>query len=792
MSTNSFPGDTELIKPLLLGVSAIAIIIVAYFSNDGGSGATKKKKVSIVTSSSTTATTTASSKKGASKKKKPVTTTTATSSKSPPPPVATASPPPPPKVEKKVTTVVEKKVVVIQEPKPELESSEQLLADESKKAKKKKPKKKAGNAIASSPSLVLKPSSFTNGSTGGGTKEENDDSDEDEDDVELWRISSAAASKKAGAIDAAKRAASNKERDRIRALRRAEEKARAEARAIEEEEAAKVALEAEKKAALNEAKKRVLEEAKLAMKKDDSSSNGAATSIGNGSTTNGGSSNKTVANNAAKAAPITNGTAAVAAAVDPPAEKKKRKRSKKKGAGAAVPESRPALVKPAPSVEIWEVVPVVEEWQEVGTKKAKGKTDVVAPVSTTPVPSSIQPGGDAAAGVGAEESPPAPLDVEETSVTLPTGDDPLIFIGKGGATIQKLQESTGAKFHLNRGTNMLTISGLENAVQLGLAAARSILAAEAEKKASEVEESVTWGFDAIKAVIGRGGANIRATQEATGTRIDADVDSGTLVIVGSADQVAIALTMCKNAAFGEVNEVIELCSRNAVNLIFGQNFQTIRSLQDSTGCKLDIARGSTTLKLSGSSDAVAKAKANIHALLDTNRGFEMTIEVSKVGAVYGKGGETLRSIENKTGTQIDVVRGPTHATISVMGTAEASGRARNMLQRAIDGDVELKPGEVAEEISLGLATAAVIGRGGSNVALLEKKHGVKVNVRSELQKARVVGKPNNVAEAVKEIDAIVKPIMKRAEDQKKVDDAVKAGDSEWQIKSQQADDAEGW
>lgn len=785
MSTSSFPGDTELIKPLLLGVSAIVIILVAYFSNDGGSsGATTTKKVSIVTSSSTTATTTVTSKKGASKKKKPVTTTTTTLSKSPPPRVATASPPPPPKVEKKVATVVEKKVVIIQEPEPE-----------STKSKKKKLKKKAGNAIASSASSALKPSSFTNGnSNGGGTKEEIDDSDEDEDDVELWRISSAAASKKAGAIDAAKRAASNKERDRIRALRRVDEKVRAEARAIEEEKAVKVALEAEKKAALSEAKKRVLEEAKLAMKKTDSS-NGVAASVNNASTTNGGS-NKVVANTAAKAALITNGTAAVAAAaVDPPGEKKKRKRSKKKGAGSAVPESRPALVKSAPSVEVWEIVPVVEEWQEVGTKKAKGKTEVVAPVttSTTVSSSSITPGGDAAAGVGVEEFPsPAPLEVEETSVTLPTGDDPLIFIGKGGATIQKLQGSTGAKFHLNRGTNMLTISGLEDAVQLGLAAARSILAAEAEKKAAEVEESVTWGSDAIKAVIGRGGANIRAAQEATGTRIDADVNSGTLVIVGSADQVAIALTMCKNAAFGEVNEVIELSSRNAVNLIFGQNFQTIRSLQDSTGCKLDIARGSTTLNLSGSSDAVAKAKANIHALLDTNRGFEMTIEVSKVGAVYGKGGETLRSIENKTGTQIDVVRGPTHATISVMGTAEASGRARNMLQRAIDGDVELKPGEVAEEIALGLATAAVIGRGGSNVALLEKKHGVKVNVRSELQKARVVGKPNNVAEAVKEIDAIVKPIMKRAEDQKKVDDAVKAGDSEWQIKSQQADDAEGW
>merc|ERR1712127_534297 len=87
---------------------------------------------------------------------------------------------------------------------------------------------------------------------------------------------------------------------------------------------------------------------------------------------------------------------------------------------------------------------------------------------------------------------------------------------------------------------------------------------------------------------------------------------------------------------------------------------------------------------------------------------------------YGKGGETLRSIQDRTGTQIDVARGPTHATVSVMGTEEGSARARGMLQRAIDGEVELQPGDVAEEIELGPATAAVIGKRGSNVAKLEE------------------------------------------------------------------------
>jgi len=307
-----------------------------------------------------------------------------------------------------------------------------------------------------------------------------------------------------------------------------------------------------------------------------------------------------------------------------------------------------------------------------------------------------------------------------------------------------------------------------------------------------VEERVTWGSDAIKAVIGRGGSSIRAAQEATGVRIDADVDAGTLVIVGPANDVSTALTMCHNAAFGEVQDVMELGSRNAVNLVYGPNFQTIRSLQDTTECKLDITRGSTSLKLAGSSEAIAEATAAIRALLEANRGFEMTIENSKVGAVYGKGGETLRSIQDRTGSQIDVSRGPTHATVSVMGSAESSARARNMLQRAIDGEVELQAGEVAEEIELGSATAAIIGRGGSNVAELEKRHSVKINVRSELRKARVVGKPDNVAAAAKDIVAIAKPILEAEEAQKEADKAVESGVSAWQVDPGEDDAADGW
>jgi hypothetical protein len=67
-----------------------------------------------------------------------------------------------------------------------------------------------------------------------------------------------------------------------------------------------------------------------------------------------------------------------------------------------------------------------------------------------------------------------------------------------------------------------------------------------------------------------------------------DVDAGTLTIVGLAGQVSIALTMCQNLAFGKVQDVLELNLRNAINLVYGSNFQNILALQDLTGCKLDI------------------------------------------------------------------------------------------------------------------------------------------------------------------------------------------------------------
>lgn len=639
-------------------------------------------------------------------------------------------------------------VAPVEEKKEEeiIEKSPPVVSEVPKKKKKKKKSAASQPAQTAPTPAPEKVVSFQS------SNQEDEDDESDDDDLDLWRIQ-ASSKRNKKQTDVSIRAAANKEKERERALKKAEE----EKKKVQQAEEKKAADEALAKQAELEA---AAASAKAAAEKKTNGASGG---------------NKTNGSSSSAAPPTTNGEAAATAV---PGEKKKRKRKKKKPVDNDDGEPKSSNAAP---VTHWETVPVVEEWQEVTHKSTKAK----AKESTSPTATSEEQN---AAAITTE---PTSQEDGEISTSIPAGDDPLIFIGKGGATIQMLQDNTGAKFHLDRVTNQLTITGKEDAVERGLLEARSILAGEAERKANETTEKVTWGGDAIKAVIGRGGQNIRAAQEATGAKIDADVDAGTLVITGPREMVQAALTLCHNAAFGEAQDVMELGSRNAVNVVYGPNFMTIRGLQDETGCKLDIERGGTKLKLSGSVEAVAMASAKVRALLDANRGFEMTIENSKVGAVYGKGGETLRLIQDRLGVQIDVVRGPTHATVSVMGTKEASDKARRSLQRAIDGEVELGPGEIAEEIELGSATAAVIGRGGSNVTEMEKRHGVKINVRSDVQSARVVGKPDKVAAASKDILAIAKPILDAEKAQMEADKAIATGDSAWQVEKEE-DDADGW
>jgi len=94
------------------------------------------------------------------------------------------------------------------------------------------------------------------------------------------------------------------------------------------------------------------------------------------------------------------------------------------------------------------------------------------------------------------------------------------------------------------------------------------------------------------------------------------VEQGTVVITGPKDMVSRAVVLCRNAVFGEAQDILDLKSRSAVNIIFGKDFGTIRDLQNSTGAKLDIEKGSNVLQFSGTMEQVSAARKAVTELLN--------------------------------------------------------------------------------------------------------------------------------------------------------------------------------
>jgi len=347
-------------------------------------------------------------------------------------------------------------------------------------------------------------------------------------------------------------------------------------------------------------------------------------------------------------------------------------------------------------------------------------------------------------------------------------EDKPVLLGPKGATIQAIQESSGARLDID--LPVLKITGTESAIASATEQVQSILAAhkeEARKKtahSTKLQGGKINGSEGVKAIIGKGGQTIQSIQSETECKLDADVEGGCVTITGpSEEQVSQAATLCKHAVFGESQHVIELKSVGKVMLVYGKNYQKIREIQDASGAKLDIAKGTTTLKLSGSNEAVAEARSVVESWLAYCEGEAIQFEANQVGAVYGKGGETIRRIQDRTGAFVEVndkgKKGSDIVVCNIMGEPDAVKEAKGMVLKAIEGEIELKAGEVMEKMELDVGAPAVIGRGGSKIRELEKSFGVRLVVKSGTGLCRIVGRKDDVEKAKKEINSIIEPVL---------------------------------
>ena len=124
-----------------------------------------------------------------------------------------------------------------------------------------------------------------------------------------------------------------------------------------------------------------------------------------------------------------------------------------------------------------------------------------------------------------------------------------LVIGKSGATIRELQESTGAKLDIpkDQATAVVNISGSKEAVAKATAQIKKLLESQTNPAAAfEGGTPVSIGPHASR-IIGKGGATIKRIRAETGAELmiprDGDPNDGTVLLKGTDEAVAAAKAM---------------------------------------------------------------------------------------------------------------------------------------------------------------------------------------------------------------------------------------------------------
>jgi polyribonucleotide nucleotidyltransferase len=376
------------------------------------------------------------------------------------------------------------------------------------------------------------------------------------------------------------------------------------------------------------------------------------------------------------------------------------------------------------------------------------------------------------------------------SVVLDLGSSVAAIIGKGGETIKKLQADSGANLDIQKsddGSSSIKISGDDSkSVNNAVAAVKAILAKSAgfnQASAGTAKATVNAG-DKMARVIGRGGSTIKFIGANSGARIDTSREEGdsTITISGTSEQVAVAKALVLQAISGvdieaEATQTIDIGAKN-VPLIIGSAGSTIKMLQANTSAKIDIARGSSSCTVSGSADAVSAAVSAIRKLILDNSHGQTVAYDCHIGVIIGKGGATIRSVQEASGAKVDIESSGDGCLVSFSGTEVQIAAAQAAVERVVAAESaapELADGEVSETIELPEScVGSVIGKQGASIRALQEETGAKVDISRGTGSCTVYGQPEGVAKAVAALEAIVAKQAKFDEDKASRDVAAAA------------------
>lgn len=347
------------------------------------------------------------------------------------------------------------------------------------------------------------------------------------------------------------------------------------------------------------------------------------------------------------------------------------------------------------------------------------------------------------------------------------------LIGKQGATINEIRTLSGATIAIpEKGSNskQVIVKGSADEVQNAIDMIKQEIGDDASNAPAY---STTIVVNNIGRLIGTGGKTIQSLTK-DGVKIDTPKQrkgAGNVVTVSGPSKEVVDKTL------GEIKEVIgdddpapQVTKNIAVqaqyrSLIIGRGGETIRKLTTDSGARIDLIKGSTDCKVSGSEAAVAAAVKAIGVILkkaaDTVTE-ALPCDSSRFGLVIGRGGETIRALSSEFSVNIDT--DDTNNQIKVRGSKKdvkgAIEKIQGMLakQKVAGPFGPLAEGDESEIIEVAdNLKGRIIGRQGATVNKLQSESGAKIvfaRKGSNEAGCRLSGTAEQIAAAKKLIDEI--------------------------------------
>ena len=243
--------------------------------------------------------------------------------------------------------------------------------------------------------------------------------------------------------------------------------------------------------------------------------------------------------------------------------------------------------------------------------------------------------------------------------------------------------------------------------------------------------------DVIPAILGKGGANIKAFRE---KYPDANIDiEGTNIHIQSSSEEVRAGIKAEIDAIIDANysQFVECSEETKSQLRSTQGADARNTITKDLNVRLVVDGSATAVKLRGARADVLKAVAVLEEFQQTHANVKLSLSEEDYPVLLSnKAGEESIVKQFETRFEVEIRSNRKDLTLTINGSPKNVARAKAAFDGILRGDAK----HGAQIIDLhALVMSAMIGKGGSNITKMESELGVKFDVVKTTNQLRILG-----------------------------------------------------